>query len=415
MSGRFLLSVLLLAVVSAAVGAGAAVLLRSSDNDPQPVSEPAAAATVPSATQEAEPSPPEQTAQQQAAQEQAAPSVESFPANQEQAQPAEPAEPTDAVAAQPQVEEQAQEQEAQQQTVDEAAAEEQPVIDDPPRFDRATVSPTVIKQGEAFAVTVASADARGAAATLGGRSWELSSSSAGIWWAIVAVPRDAEIGVTDLLIDLYGEGGVWLRTLTQSITVLASTAPLEEIELGGTGANPDPAEVARDIAVRFSQHTEITGPPRWQGAWILPVEGEVTGLFGAERSYDGVPSAEWHHGHDIAAQHGDPIVAPAHGTVVWTGELVLHGMGTIIDHGAGVYSGYWHMSLVAVREGFEVAPGDWLGNIGTTGLSTGPHLHWEVIIQGIDVDPVQWVGADRPPLPSSMEMEATQESADTIQ
>ena len=157
----------------------------------------------------------------------------------------------------------------------------------------------------------------------------------------------------------------------------------------------------------------MTGPPRWDGLWILPVEGEVTGVFGAKRSYDGVVGDEWHHGHDIAAQHGDPLVAPAPGTVVWTGELVLHGMGVIIDHGAGVYSGYWHMSLIAVREGFELAAGDWLGNIGTTGLSTGPHLHWEVIVQGVDVDPVQWLGEERPPLP--LLAQEAEQSADTLQ
>ena len=85
-------------------------------------------------------------------------------------------------------------------------------------------------------------------------------------------------------------------------------------------------------------------------------------------------------------------------------------MGVIIDHGAGVYSGYWHMSLIGVREAVEVAPGDYLGNIGTTGLSTGPHLHWEVIVQGIDVDPLQWTGNDRPSVPPISE-----ESADTLE
>ena len=169
----------------------------------------------------------------------------------------------------------------------------------------------------------------------------------------------------------------------------------------------DPAAVARDISVRFVEHVAVTGPPRWDSAWVLPVVGEVSGLFGSGRTYNGVPSNEWHHGHDIAAQHGDPIMAPANGVVVWTGELVLHGEGLIIDHGAGVYSGYWHMSLVAVREGMEVSPGDWLGNIGSTGLSTGPHLHWEVIVQGVDVNPLQWLSEERPTVPVQGAREVT--------
>ena len=403
MSGRLLALVVLLAVASAAVGTGAAYLLRSSDDTPQPANEVTVVATAPSAAQEAEPTAVEQAEQTDQAQEQPAqagqpPQAGQSPqANQEDAQPAES---TDMQAAQPEAEQQTQEEELQQQAVDVEGAEEQPIIDDSEPLDQATLSPTVIAQGEAFTVTLESPDARAAAATVDGRSWDLSSPAEGTWWAIVAVPRDAEIGVTEVLIDLYGEGGVWLRTLTLSIVVLASTAPFEEIILGGASAVLDPAEVQRDINVRFVEHTAVTGPPRWTGPWLLPVEGEVSGVFGAKRSYDGVVGDEWHHGHDIAAQHGDPIVAPAHGTVVWTGELVLHGTGLIIDHGAGVYSGYWHMSLIAVHEGFEVAPGDWLGNIGTTGLSTGPHLHWEVIIQGIDVDPIQWTGEAQPPIPS---------------
>ncbi len=261
------------------------------------------------------------------------------------------------------------------------------------------VAPDLLMQGEAFALTVESEAASAVVATVGARTWNLLEAEPEVWWTVIPVPRDAATGSAEVTVDLYGEGGAWLRSLSASYIVLVNAAPLEEIILGGTGAPADPAEVQRDIAVRFHDHIAVTGPPRWDGPWILPVEGEVTGVFGAQRSYDGVQSDEWHHGHDIAAQHGDPIVAPAPGTVVWTGEVVLHGMGVILDHGAGVYSGYWHMSLLAVREGMEVAPGDWLGNIGTTGLSTGPHLHWEVIIQGVDVDPVQWLGEDRPPLP----------------
>ena len=264
----------------------------------------------------------------------------------------------------------------------------------------ATIAPDVITQGEALALTVRSDEAAAVAATIDGRSWNLAEVRPGVWWAVLAVPRDAEIGSRQVVVDLYGQAGVWLRSLAESVVVLASTAPLEEIVLGGAGAVLDPVEVQRDVNVRFVEHTAVTGPPRWDAPWILPVEGEVSGVFGAKRSYDGVLGDEWHHGHDIAAHHGDPIVAPAPGTVVWTGDLVLHGMGVIIDHGAGVYSGYWHMSLIVLREGMEVAPGDWLGNIGTTGLSTGPHLHWEVIVQGIDVDPIQWTGDAQPPIPS---------------
>ncbi len=288
-------------------------------------------------------------------------------------------------------------------------------VEDEPLADF-VVAPSTITQGEAVALTVITDDlsTTAAAATLDGRSWTLSQTAAGVWWGVAAVARDAPVGARSVVVDLYSDVG-WSQTVSAELIVLSSTAPLEEIILGGDGSGDpvDPAELKRDIDVRFRDHVVVSGPARWSSPWQLPIEGEVTGVFGAPRTYDGVPSSEWHHGHDIAGQHGDPLVAAAPGTVVWTGEVVLHGMGVILDHGAGVYSGYWHMSLIAVREGMEVAAGDWIGNVGTTGLSTGPHLHWEVIVQGIDVDPVQWLGSDQPPLPPQAESAEMAESGDS--
>ena len=405
--------VVVLAVASASVGAGAAFLVRTSDGAQESTVQPAVSVTVVSD----EDDPIVATAVQ--LQQPAAPADESTETVR--------AEPTSATT------ESASEQSTQ--AVEQPPAEPEPEIDDtdvavaqPPATAKApstdagpevsaAITPDLITQGETVALTVESAEVSSIAATIGGRSWPLSEAGDGQWWGLSAIPRDADTGVTEVVIDLYGAGGVWLRSHTASLVVLASAAPFEEIVLGGAGTPADPDDVARDIAVRFVEHTAISGPPRWTDHWILPVEGEVSGVFGSFRSYDGVRSDGWHHGHDIAAQHGDPIVAPAPGVVVWTGELVLHGIGVIIDHGAGVYSGYWHMSLIAVREGMEVAPGDWLGNVGTTGLSTGPHLHWEVIVQGVDVDPVQWLGEDLPPLPlqNQVSTEDSAASEDTIE
>ena len=425
MSGRLLTLVLFLAAASAAVGAGAAFLIqRSNDADQTTVAQNPAAVSVGSNVDAETAS---GLAQQTAASDQTAAASASPTIQQAQSEATEPrpAASTSTPAAQQSAADQA-------RAAQQAAKEPEPVLENQqapeeqsqaldeqdgpaaaaPSADEVSLSPGVLTQGEAFALTVTSPDALSVAATLDGRSWNLAEIGSGTWWGIVAVARDADTGSAEVVIDLYGEGGAWLRSYTSSIVVLASAAPFEEVILGGTGITADPAEVQRDHDVRFVEHVAVSGPARWHGPWILPAEGEVTGVFGSRRSYDGVPSDGWHHGHDIAADHGDPIVAPAPGRIAWTGELAIHGFGVIIDHGAGVYSGYWHMSLIAVREGVEVAAGDWLGNIGTTGLSTGPHLHWEVIIQGVDVDPVQWMGEDRPPLPTVGP--EPEESADTL-
>ena len=404
MSGRWLAAILLLAVLSAAIGAGAAILLRGTPADPPAAPTAAVATTMPAetaASQAQQSSSAESSVE--VVEEQAAPVV---PVVQAQASDPEPepviqSEPEPAIEVPNPVQAQQSEPVAVDSIEDETSAD-------------FVLAPSTITQGEAVALTVITDDlsTTAAAATLDGRSWTLSQTATGVWWGLAAVARDASVGARSVVVDLYSDVG-WSQTVSAELIVLSSTAPLEEIVLGGDGSGDpvDPAELQRDIDVRFRDHVAVSGPARWSGPWQLPIAGEVTGVFGAPRTYDGVPSSEWHHGHDIAGQHGDPLVAPAPGTVVWTGEVVLHGMGVILDHGAGVYSGYWHMSLIAVREGMEVAAGDWIGNVGTTGLSTGPHVHWEVIVQGIDVDPVQWLGDDQPPLPPRAE---SAESGDTL-
>ena len=71
-------------------------------------------------------------------------------------------------------------------------------------------------------------------------------------------------------------------------------------------------------------------------------------------------------------------------------KLTIRGNAVLIDHGTGLFSGYWHMNQIAVTEGQEVQPGDLIGYLGNTGLATGPHLHWEMRLYGIAVEPLQW-------------------------
>ena len=395
-----------LAVVSAAIGAGAAFLLQRSDDEPETRNQVTVVTPAESSPEQEQASESDQPTSSSEETEQAAvaepPQAE---AQQDQPQPLETQEPDEPQSQQTQEEPPQQAEQVEQAEPESAQPQAQSGQTEPAAQAKAeppltaSIQPYLLTQGEALALTVQSKDVTAVAATIGARSWNLLETEPGVWWTIIAIPRDADTGSAEVTIDLYGDAGVWLRSVTSSIIVLANAAPFEEVILGGTGVAADPAEVQRDHDVRFVHNVAVSGPARWQGPWMLPAQGEVTGVFGSKRSYDGVPSDGWHHGHDIAADHGDPIVAPAPGTITWTGELAIHGIGVIIDHGAGVYSGYWHMSLIAVREGMEVAAGDWLGNIGTTGLSTGPHLHWEVIVQGIDVDPLQWLGDEQPPLP----------------
>jgi murein DD-endopeptidase MepM/ murein hydrolase activator NlpD len=135
------------------------------------------------------------------------------------------------------------------------------------------------------------------------------------------------------------------------------------------------------------------GPPEqlWQAAWRRPVEAErVTSIFGVLRSFNGGPFRTYHTGLDYGLPTGTPVFAPAPGVVGLAESLQVRGGAVILQHGMGVCSGYWHLSRITVQPGQRVSTGDLIGYVGNTGLSTGPHLHFEIRVHGIPTDPMPW-------------------------
>jgi len=131
----------------------------------------------------------------------------------------------------------------------------------------------------------------------------------------------------------------------------------------------------------------------WQGAFQYPLAGELltTAPFGQRRSYNGGPVSSYHTGHDYDVEVGQPVYAPADGIVALAEPLQVRGKVVIIDHGLGVLTGFWHLSQIDVTAGHAVEQGQVVGLAGNTGLSTGPHLHWEMRVGGVPVDAEQWV------------------------
>lgn len=113
--------------------------------------------------------------------------------------------------------------------------------------------------------------------------------------------------------------------------------------------------------------------------------------FGNRRSYNGGPYDHFHTGLDIVGMIGREIFAPAPGIVVYSGEMTVRGKATMINHGWGVYTAYLHQSEIFVKAGEQVETKQLIGLIGNTGRVEGPHLHWEVIVGGIPVDPLEWL------------------------
>ena len=129
----------------------------------------------------------------------------------------------------------------------------------------------------------------------------------------------------------------------------------------------------------------------WAHSLSLPAAAPMNSVFGTRRSYNGSPFNRFHRGVDFAGATGTSVLAAADGTVALAEALNIRGNTTVIDHGWGLYTLYAHQSALHVSPGDSVAVGQVIGAIGATGRSTGPHLHWEVWLNGVNVDPMQWV------------------------
>lgn len=127
-----------------------------------------------------------------------------------------------------------------------------------------------------------------------------------------------------------------------------------------------------------------------------PLKGIMSSPFGLKRFYNG-QARRPHGGIDIAAPEGTPIVAPADGLVVDTGDYFFNGNSVFIEHGLGLQTFYAHMSRIDVKAGDRVTRGQILGAVGATGRVTGPHLHWSVGLNATWVNPLLLLPTDLPP------------------
>ena len=138
----------------------------------------------------------------------------------------------------------------------------------------------------------------------------------------------------------------------------------------------------------------------WSGDFYSPVPQHLAGAYasyyGGRRSYNGSGYFYFHSGLDFFSLMGGDIYAAAPGKVVYTGSLLLHGNTTLINHGWGVYTLYAHQSEILVQVGQQTTAGQLIGRVGSTGRSSGPHLHFEVWVGGLQVDPLDWLNNTYP-------------------
>jgi hypothetical protein len=160
-------------------------------------------------------------------------------------------------------------------------------------------------------------------------------------------------------------------------------------------ATLDPETNRTENDLWYNTSSVITPDKLWEGLFSVPVDsvfGECySSIFGSRRSYNGSEYIYFHTGLDYCGQVGNSIYAAAPGVVVFTGPLTVRGNATMIDHGRGIYTAYMHQSEILVNVGDRVEQGQLIGKVGNTGRVEGPHLHFEVIVGGVQVDPLAWL------------------------
>jgi murein DD-endopeptidase MepM/ murein hydrolase activator NlpD len=234
--------------------------------------------------------------------------------------------------------------------------------------------------------------AASASANFRDRNYPLITDDNG-FWAIIGAGDDADIGSDTITLTLFDGDDNVTETFPLAVSVTSTDYPIEYITVPPVG-DPNGLRSADDVQteldIRAGVYAHFAPEKLWDGPFILPSKGKFTTIFGTRRSYNGGPATVQHSGTDFAADEGSPVIASAAGRVAYVGLLTTRGKSVIIDHGAGVFTAYHHLSRMDVSAGDYVSQGEQIGLVGMTGLATGPHLHWEVIVGGINVDPVSW-------------------------
>ena len=204
---------------------------------------------------------------------------------------------------------------------------------------------------------------------------------------LLPVPLDHESGPATLTWSAkYANGSAGGGSAT--ITITKRKYPVQELTVAPQYVTPDPAlkeRLDRERAQMGAALNTRSSVRHWDLPMARPVPGKITSLYGLRRVLNGKPRSA-HKGLDFRGAESSPIKAIADGTVVLTGDFYYAGQFVILDHGLGVVSISMHMSEIIATRGQTVKTGDVIGLVGSTGRSTGPHLHLGISVLGQSID-----------------------------
>lgn len=278
-------------------------------------------------------------------------------------------------------------------------------------------------QGGGGLVVLRSKGASRVAVTVGGlafRAYPAGPPESSLFVDLVALPWNYEAGTAITAVAQDEAGNLTSRAV--AVEVKARRFKTDTIEIkdeflerklpellperaGTTGAgdllpafltvNRDRRKQAEEVKRALAAKTQPR--PLWEGAFIQPRNTKVFSNFAETRTYryhGQDVDTQIHFGYDLAAVQHAPVPAANSGVVIFAGPLSIYGNAVVVDHGLGLQTLYAHLSSIAVKEGDAVAKEQELGRTGSTGLALGDHLHYEVLINGVSVTPLEWWDAN---------------------
>jgi murein DD-endopeptidase MepM/ murein hydrolase activator NlpD len=261
-----------------------------------------------------------------------------------------------------------------------------------------SLSPSPLVQGKTAIIQVGLPQGYTLSGSLGDASLTYFPHVEGHWVALQGIHALADPGLLDLRI-VVNSGNT-----TEPVYAFSQRVLIREGDYGFQYLNGVPPETVDPANTEPENNLveELLAPKTesklWQGTFDYPSRyytEEFISFFGTRRNYNNGALLFYHTGLDFYGQNV-PIYAPADGVVVYADFLTIRGNVTYLDHGWGVYSGYLHQGEILVAEGEYVERGEVIGLVGATGRVTGPHLHWEIWVGGIPVEPLDWVRLEMP-------------------
>lgn len=260
-----------------------------------------------------------------------------------------------------------------------------------------TVDPSSeILQGRAAILRVWGADLTNVQATFLNKLVFLHPAGGNNWVGFISVDMNAGVGTQSLDVFAWaGESDTPTRT-RQDVEVLFGGFDRQEIPIPFS-LEPllDPELNAKNFSTLDRTYNRTT-PERLFTTFDQPIPGPAISFFGGFRNYNDGQLLGRHTGADYRAVTGTAIGAASDGRIVLVRALPIHGNHIVIDHGWGIMTGYSHMSEMLVVPGQLVRKGETIGLVGATGRVQGPHLHFEVAVNGYLVDPIMFLDLNIP-------------------